>query len=428
MPFEVFPYTNFHELNLDWIIDAMKSLSDKTELIDDAVSEAQGYAEQAEAAVEALNASYVTPEMYGAVGDGVTDDTVAVQEALTHDLVLMHGNYYITDTLVIDHAIKIFQKGEIIYDGLDSAIRLQEINNNCDLYLDTIRSSQGNGVEFYASNYSNDNRRRVQYVNLYFNLISAYDKCILFNLDVTTGLSANDVGWLNEIHIFNGRLSAGNYGVYADAKGYQKLNNIKFYNVGFEGITTGIYMANNCLRWGFVNCRYAESYTTLFETVGTNTFVFIGTQEIDDSANSFSSDTDAWLVAPRPSTGGYSATLIRHVANGSVTLLYRDDLAKVNRLHNNTTGTYSSADPPNIVDVVDFPGNGWYIALAVTNTSVSTDILGVYLIYYTGGNITQSITIHQGTHAQTPVVAADGTITKLNSTSTTSMYVFTIRI
>ena len=27
MPFEQFPYTNFHELNLDWIIDEIKKLN-----------------------------------------------------------------------------------------------------------------------------------------------------------------------------------------------------------------------------------------------------------------------------------------------------------------------------------------------------------------------------------------------------------------
>ena len=42
--FEQFPYTNMHELNLDWILDFVKKTKEKTEQIDEAVSKADEYA------------------------------------------------------------------------------------------------------------------------------------------------------------------------------------------------------------------------------------------------------------------------------------------------------------------------------------------------------------------------------------------------
>lgn len=52
---------------------------------------------------------YYTPEMFGAVGDGVTDDTEAMQMAINsgNHVVLDNKVYKINNTLVIDHGVKI---------------------------------------------------------------------------------------------------------------------------------------------------------------------------------------------------------------------------------------------------------------------------------------------------------------------------------
>ena len=47
MPFNEFPYTNFHELNQDWMIKTMKEVKDKAENIDASVEEANDAAEAA---------------------------------------------------------------------------------------------------------------------------------------------------------------------------------------------------------------------------------------------------------------------------------------------------------------------------------------------------------------------------------------------
>lgn len=45
--FDNFPYTNIHDLNTDWLVKTVKSVKDKTELIDQAVLDAQNYADNA---------------------------------------------------------------------------------------------------------------------------------------------------------------------------------------------------------------------------------------------------------------------------------------------------------------------------------------------------------------------------------------------
>lgn len=54
---------------------------------------------------------YVTPEMFGAVGDGVTDDSEAIKEAFQHDRVyLAKKTYKVTETINVDSS-------EILSDG-----------------------------------------------------------------------------------------------------------------------------------------------------------------------------------------------------------------------------------------------------------------------------------------------------------------------
>lgn len=103
--FEQFPYTNFHELNLADLTAIVKSLQETVELwngdIDAAVAAyisthpeimitadsvytaaLQDGAVTQEKLDPRLGVDYVTPQMFGAVGDGVTNDRDAFQAAL----------------------------------------------------------------------------------------------------------------------------------------------------------------------------------------------------------------------------------------------------------------------------------------------------------------------------------------------------------
>lgn len=118
--FEHFPYTNFHDLNLDWLIEAMKKLGEEVENYDAHIEESvdEWLAAHPEYVTTVVDGSltlpkfaeslkmltvndYVTPEMFGAVGDGMADDTAAVQSAINDSMktVVLIGTYRITAKL-----------------------------------------------------------------------------------------------------------------------------------------------------------------------------------------------------------------------------------------------------------------------------------------------------------------------------------------
>ncbi len=169
--FQNFPYTDMHQLNLDWIIKTIKDFEDHKEEIINGLAEKVNkpttdpdgklndvlislgngqtfwgnpmdvldiqeavdnwLADHPEATTtvedhsiakiklteelqkEVIN-HYVTPQMFGAVGDGVTDDTDAFQAALNfaHDNnylpVCLISDYRITNTLMVPERVSIF--------------------------------------------------------------------------------------------------------------------------------------------------------------------------------------------------------------------------------------------------------------------------------------------------------------------------------
>ena len=83
-----------------------------------------------EAGYEAVHAAvseiHVTPQMFGAVGDGVADDTEAIQKAINSgkDVFLPEGTYYTTSTITISEAQKVHGVGEktVIHSTAEVAI------------------------------------------------------------------------------------------------------------------------------------------------------------------------------------------------------------------------------------------------------------------------------------------------------------------
>lgn len=86
-----------------------------------------------------IQGEYVTPEMFGAVGDGLTDDSDAIEQCMTSDIenVILEGDYLITRTITTAKE-KAFYNGTIICSG--SGYRFLVFNNKVSFY-DVIMTS-----------------------------------------------------------------------------------------------------------------------------------------------------------------------------------------------------------------------------------------------------------------------------------------------
>lgn len=290
--FESWPFTNFHDLNLDWIIETVKTYTKKvddfTEDMTDAWATFRNYVNHEIAEMhrkfaiyvnvteEALNTGAiatgaitfpklatalqiaVTPEMYGAVGDGVTDDTQAIQDAFDTGKPVVAVNTYKTSSPVTlsgsNRGIN-FAAAKIIYSGADAAIEIKALRDS-SIKFGYIEALSGNGIHFtgrVVADYS-------QYVNIYFHSIKANNACILADPDNT---------WCNEIRIIEGKMEAGDYGAYLDSKrttSNTMVTGWRFFEVGFEGVTDGVHIestTNWSQGYSLIDCRYAETNNKL---------------------------------------------------------------------------------------------------------------------------------------------------------------------
>lgn len=150
--FQNYPYADVHQLNLDWIIKKIKEVRDKEDELDQAVLDAKNYAESAnESAVNAENYfnliqnAIKTPEMFGAVGDGVADDTQALQSCLTdNSFIYLKNEYRITSPLIFDNLKNVIMFGGKISRPTDATFNTVYGDNCENIYIHNVMF-EGNG-------------------------------------------------------------------------------------------------------------------------------------------------------------------------------------------------------------------------------------------------------------------------------------------
>lgn len=289
---------------------------------------------------------YVTPEIFGAIGDGVTDDTIAIQKALNYSNILLSKKYLITSTIKITGGYKSINGvgSTIIYNNNEFAIDISELNYS-DISFGLIKAINGSAIKF---------TKEAQYINLKFNEIQAKQYCIKLIPDNDGSNST----WINEIRISNGKLGGYydesnnlikcNFGVYADAYNRDIINHINLTNLGVEGVKTGFYLANKCRAWTIISPRYSESYERFIETHGEVTeLIFIGADSFGDNINANFGQDDANNI-------GTNGIMITH----EVSIKYGD-------LGQNIINIYKSV--PISITGTNIINNSWLKLYSITN-------------------------------------------------------------
>ena len=210
---------------------------------------------------------FVTPQMFGASGNGIVDDTTAIQLAIDSGkpVVFPKGTYRTTAPIYIRNECTGFdaENATINYEGSLFAFVITDVWRKT-IKFGIVNAPYGGCVQLYADSSATS----VAYIDMYFVKFTANE-----NNACIQGVVSASSAFANEIRIHNGQLAKGKYGVEvinrAGSVNSSRVNNWKFYNVGLEGVDTGIFLnaeTNRIERFMFVGLRYAVGE-------GTNTFL-----------------------------------------------------------------------------------------------------------------------------------------------------------
>lgn len=315
---------------------------------------------------------YVTPQMFGAKGDGVADDTEPIQRAINSDkyVVFPKGTYKTFDTIHVNNKSRFAidaSQAMIDYMGSGYAIDFRYCRN-CRFQFDYIYARDGGGLNFIAD----DVNTWSQYINIEFNIINV----------LTNGINASltkSGQWINEFRIHKGRFQAGANGVKIETVN-GNVSGWHFTNVAFEGATNGVNIvcsSGSVNGYTFLNCRYAESFEKIILTTGeVYRLLFIGTNPIKNSVLQLSEATSGYMVSPFAKANG---TLL----SGNEATIVKGKPVKENRTEyylvrsDYSDTTFDLA----IIDSLEFPKY-----LTINNTGVNKLVLPSYAGVANGAN------------------------------------------
>lgn len=270
------------------------------------------------------NTNYITPEMFGAVGNGA-DDTYVVQQAINYatehkKTVLLTGIYNIVSTLNVTCSIK--NEGELHYYGSDSSCLFINATDNIEITGGIIKSCNSGfahelieicnsshiTIKARLSGYSSESGRGVYIYNKSFmdidgnEFVPQVSDCKIdvdvYNFYIGVHCEARE----SSIHFckFNVHTFHCMYGVYLGNTFYNESHDI---NITGEGLVTGqystyLYMTEKC-RYNKIklNCITpfvtfnADEKTAIIEA-SNNTIELISSHNIiDDYGKNFYIDT-----------------------------------------------------------------------------------------------------------------------------------------
>lgn len=194
--------------NLIWNVDNVSNQSGIGAISISSGSASVGYIGQATTAVSSNVQSKLRENIsvkdFGAKGDGITDDTVAIQLALTYLLTTGRGGklYFPAGTYLISSSINIYPKTFIYGDGRETTVILSAHLGDCFVTSSPINSSVDMTVVIKDIGMRNTNASNI-------------------------GAGYNDVGG-TFIHVENVKIVGFTYGVILDQSELVRINNCDF--------------------------------------------------------------------------------------------------------------------------------------------------------------------------------------------------------
>lgn len=136
--YDDFPYTNFHDLNLDWVVKTVKQVKDKTDEIDNSVAEAKGYAEASEenaTTVQGLHDDFINKSEDMIDQINANTENIRVNTSRIDGIVALQDGSTTGDAELQD--IRVWWNGDTSPTAGD-AVRGQVdyLNNNLDILLE----------------------------------------------------------------------------------------------------------------------------------------------------------------------------------------------------------------------------------------------------------------------------------------------------
>lgn len=204
--------------------------------------------------------TYLTPEDFGAIGDGKTDDSEAIANCLTKasskQIVLMAKKYYVTQPIVLNSNCNVIANA-IIYEGTDTAIRIDGKRSTLKVHSITsaaVGLAFGGGESGVAVIYNNVEvdilTSQSHGITFTPNAVSVWQNTIRFSCITAGGTGCygiaylkdeNKAATLGENNFYGGQITNCEWAVYKCG------GNSKFYGIHVEGdVQGGFYVETGC--------------------------------------------------------------------------------------------------------------------------------------------------------------------------------------
>ena len=228
---------------------------------------------------------FVTPEMYGAAGDGITDDTQAIIDCLSNnDFIFMPQKYLITSPIVIPRDNITIIGNQLICNNCDGIKLHRKWNCNINIRIITTTSNNTKAISITAAG-DEGGTTICAYNNIEVGYISGFEYGLYMYAANNGGVQYNTFKFEFITECTNGIYGMGSTAwiaanrFYGGRIGVNVTNGIKFENdgntnntyddnefieVGLEGIT-GRAIELHSGHYNKFNIRIAEAFTGTYE-------------------------------------------------------------------------------------------------------------------------------------------------------------------